>query len=319
MDISLKPLDRQAIVITGASSGIGLATALMAAKAGAKVSLVARSGPVLEDAVQQIRREGGEAIAVVADVADFEEVERAAQLALQNFGRIDTWVNNAGVSVYGRIDEVELRDARRIFDVNYWGVVHGSLAALPHLRQQGGALINLGSEASDAAIPLQGAYTASKHAVKGFTDSLRIELEADDAPVSVTLVQPTAVDTPYPEHAGNYLSQEPKLPTPMIDPQSVARAILAAAVRPTRHVRVGAMAVINTAMAKTLPRIADAVAVAQIGRRQRDEAPHHGSGNLYTPSNDGRTRGRGNEDAADFSAAKAANVRPADAERASSA
>jgi short-subunit dehydrogenase len=319
MDISLKPLDRQAVVITGASSGIGLATALMAAKAGAKVSLVARSGPILDGAVKQIRREGGEAIAVVADVAVFEEVERAAQLALQNFGRIDTWVNNAGVSVYGRIDEVELRDARRIFDVNYWGVVHGSLAALPHLRQQGGALINLGSEASDAAIPLQGAYTASKHAVKGFTDSLRIELEADDAPVSVTLVQPTAVDTPYPEHAGNYLSQEPKLPTPMIDPQSVARAILAAAVRPTRHVRVGAMAVINTAMAKTLPRIADAVAVAQIGRRQRDEAPHHGSGNLYTPSNDGRTCGRGNEVAADFSAAKAANVRPADAERASSA
>jgi short-subunit dehydrogenase len=238
---------------------------------------------------------------------------------LQNFGRIDTWVNNAGVSVYGRIDEVGLRDARRVFDVNYWGVVHGCLAALPHLRENGGALINVGSEASDAAIPLQGAYTASKHAVKGFTDSLRIELEADDAPVSVTLVQPTAVDTPYPEHAGNYLSQEPKLPTPMIDPASVARAILSAAVRPTRHVRVGAMAVINTAMARTLPRIADAMAVAQIGRQQRDEAPHHRSGSLYTPSNDGRTRGRGNENAADFSTAKAANVRPVDVERAGSA
>ena len=111
-------------------------------------------------------------------------------------------------------------DSRRLFDTNFWGIVNGSLAALPYLKANGGALINIGSEVSEAIVPLQGMYSASKHAVKGFTDALRVEVEElDRAPVTITLIQPTAVDTPYPQHAKNYMDKEPRLPPPLIDPR----------------------------------------------------------------------------------------------------
>jgi short-subunit dehydrogenase len=308
MAISLKPLHQQVIVITGASSGIGLATAFAAADAGAKVVLAARSARVLEEIVQDIAGTGGEAVAVAADVSVREDVERIANTALKHFGRIDTWVNDAAVSIYGRLDELDEEDSRRLFDTNFWGVVHGSLAALPFLKAHGGALINLGSEVSEAAIPLQGMYTASKHAVKGFTDVLRIELEADDAPVSITLIQPTAVDTPFPEHAANYMSKEPKLPTPMIEPEKVASAILDAAVKPARDVHVGAMSVINTTVAKILPRLGDRMSEMQMGRQQRDEPARTREGSLYEASEDGRTTGRGNDNPADPKEAKEENL-----------
>ena len=222
MGHTLKPLNEQVIVITGASSGIGLATAETAAKRRAKLVLAARSEQTLADLVERITAKGGEAIFVECDVADRAQVDAVAGAAIGRFGRIDTWVNNAGLAIYGRLDEVSDADNRRLFDINFWGLVNGSLAALPHLKQNGGpgaALINIGSEVSDAYVPLLGMYTASKHAVKGFTDSLRVEVEEiDKAPVSVTLIQPTATDTPFPQHARNYQDQEPKLPTPTIDP-----------------------------------------------------------------------------------------------------
>jgi short-subunit dehydrogenase len=310
MPKNLKPIDQQIVAITGASSGIGLATALLAAKRGATVALIARSENTLQKIAAHIAVDGGHALAIKADVGNRTEVSNAVHAILQAHGRIDTWVNNAGVSIYGRLDEVDDPDSRRLFETNFWGVVNGSLAALPFLRRQGGALINVGSEASDAAIPLQGMYSASKHAVKGFTDALRIELDADDAGVAVTLIQPTAVDTPFPEHAGSYLSLEPKLPTPMIDPTKVAEAILDAAVRPTRHARVGAMAVVNTTVARLAPHLADSLAKLQIGRQQRQEAPHDLRGTLYEPSESGRVHGRGNDRAADFAVARESNIRP---------
>jgi short-subunit dehydrogenase len=309
MDIHLRSLNEQVIVITGASSGIGLATAAAAAERGASLVLAARSKQTLEDIAQQLSLQGTQVITVEADVGDPRQVESIATAALAAFGRIDTWVNNAGVSIYGRLDEVSLEDGRRLFDTNYWGVVHGSLAALPHLRMHGGALINIGSEASEATVPLQAMYSASKHAVKAFTDGLRMELETDKAPVSVTLIQPTAVDTPYPEHAGNYLDQEPKLPTPMIEPEKVAQAILDAATSPTKDVRVGVMSKINTTMAKVVPPVGQAMAKMQIGRQQREEAPHAREGTLYQPGESGRIHGRGNENAADTKEAKASNTR----------
>jgi len=309
MKIELKPLDEQVVVITGASSGIGLATALAAAAQGARLVLAARSRNTLAAVAEQLAAEGRDAIAVEADVGDRKHVEGIAQAAIDRFGRIDTWINNAGVSVYGRLDEVMDEDSRRVFDTNFWGVVYGSLVALPHLKRQGGALINVGSEVSDATIPLQAMYSASKHAVKGFTDGLRMELTADKAPVSVTLIQPTAVDTPFPEHAGNYMSSAPKLPTPMIEPEKVAAAILDAATSPKREDKVGAMATINTTMAKIMPRIADAMARMQMGRQQRAEAPTARAGTLYRPSEDGRVHGRGNENAAPAREAKQSNLR----------
>jgi short-subunit dehydrogenase len=309
MTINLKPLNQQVMVITGASSGIGLATALAAAEAGASVVLAARSQDTLDKIVQEIHARGGTAFAIAVDVGNRSQVEALARAAIDAFGRIDTWINNAAISIYGRLDEVSEEDSRRLFDTNFWGLVSGSLVALPYLRAQGGALINVGSEVSEAAFPLQGMYAASKHAVKGFTDSLRIELEADKAPVSVTLIQPTAVDTPYPEHAANYLAQEPKLPTPMLEPEKVASAILDAAVDPVRDVKVGAMSKLNTAMSKIAPSLADRMARSYMGKQQRNEPPHGLQGSLYTPSEDGRVHGRGDENAADKDAAMASNVR----------
>lgn len=294
MAFRLKPIDQQVIVITGASSGIGLATALEAARRGAKVMLSARSGETLAEVAEDIRRRGGEALHGVADVANRAELQRVAEAAVAQWGRIDTWVNDAGVSIYGRLDQVSEEDARRLFDVNFWGVVNGSLVALPYLKRQGGALINVGSEVSEAIVPLQGIYSASKHAVKGFTDALRVEVEeTDEAPVAITLIQPTAVDTPFPQHARNYMSKEPKLPRPQVDAERVARAILGAAQHHRRAVKVGAFAKINTAVAKLLPGLGDKLSASYRKRQQYDEPPRNPEGTLHRPGEAGRVSGTG--------------------------
>ncbi len=301
MSLKLKPVKEQVIVITGASSGIGLATAEEAAKKGAKLVLAARSDDALRDVVEKLTAKGKDAVFVECDVADRAQVEKVAEEAINRFGRIDTWVNNAGIAIYGRLDEVSDEDSRQLFETNFWGLVYGSLAALPHLKKQGGALINVGSEVSEAYMPLLGMYTASKHAVKGFTDSLRVEVEKlDEAPVSITLIQPTAVDTPFPQHARNYMDQEAALPTPMIDPKRVAKAILAAAAKPTRQKKVGVMAKVNTATAKLAPVMADVASSKQADRIQYDEPPRHPEGALHEASEDstgvvGQTHGTGGQ------------------------
>lgn len=296
MKNALKPVSTQVMVITGASSGIGLTTALMAAERGARLVLVARSGDTLTDIRNGLQETGAEAIVCPADVADREALEQAAQRAVERWGRIDTWINDAGVSIYGRLDEVSDADNRRLFETNFWGVVNGSLVALPYLKRHGGALINVGSEVSTAVIPLQGMYTASKHAVKGFTDALRVEIELiDKAPVEVVLIQPTAVDTPYPQHAANYMAEEPKLPTPMIEPEDVAEAILKAAEEGGRDIKVGTMSKINTLTARLAPRVSDRVSAMQADRQQRrDPATGDRDGALYRASEDGRTHGTPN-------------------------
>jgi short-subunit dehydrogenase len=183
-------------------------------------------------------------------------------------------------------------DSRRLFDINFWGVVNGSLAALPHLKRDGGALINVGSEVSDAAVPILGMYAASKHAVKGFTDALRIEIErVDKAPVSITLIQPTAVDTPFDEHARNYMNKQATLPDPMIDPQQVADAILSAAVKQIPNIKVGMMAKVNTFAAKNMPGIAERMAAKQVPNFQTDEPPFTPEGTLHIPGESGETHG----------------------------
>lgn len=293
MSVNLKPLNQQVIVLTGASSGIGLCTAILAAERGAQLVLVARSEDTLESLVAQITSNGGEAIHVTADVADREQMLKVAEAAIVRFGRIDTWINDAGVSSYSRLDEISEADSRRIFETNFWGVVNGSMVALPYLRKQGGALINLGSEVSEEVVPLQGMYSASKHAVKGFTDALRIEISIiDKAPVSITLIQPTAVNTPFPHNAKNYMDKEPKLPSPMIDPQRVAEAILKAATEGGRDVKVGAMAVINTTVFKLLPSLGDRMAALQAGRQQEDAPPRNPEGTLYQAGHTGRIYGQ---------------------------
>ena len=256
MDIKLKPVREQVIVITGASSGIGLVTAKEAARRGAQVVLVARNERDLEGAVESIRAEGGRAAYHVADMADQDQVDGIGETAVREFGRIDTWVNNAGVALYGRLADLSTDDMRRQFDVNYWGQVYGSLTALPHLKVQGGALINVASALPNRAIPLQGNYAATKHALKAFTDALRMELEEEGVPISVTLLKPGSVDTPLFDKARSYLGVEPQPVPPVYAPEVVAGAILACAQRPLRQVIAGG---VGSALRRSNggPRIAD--------------------------------------------------------------
>ncbi|PSJ39527.1 SDR family oxidoreductase [Allosphingosinicella deserti] len=257
MALSLKPLDQQVIVITGASSGIGLATAKAAAAAGATVVLAARTREALAGAIDQIKYAGGQGIFVVADVTRREDLENLARRAMEDYGRIDTWVNNAGVGIWGRLDEVSDADRRQLFETNFWGMVYGSEIAVEHLRRTGGALINVGSVASDVALPLQGIYSASKHAVQGFTNALRMELAADRAPVSVTLIKPASIGTPMPQHVKNYTDREARFPPPIYKPEEVAAAILRAAAHPTRQLYVGGAARSLSALSRQAPLLMD--------------------------------------------------------------
>lgn len=289
--LELEKLNRQTIVITGASSGIGLATAEMAAARGARVVLSSRNEEDLRHAADRIRARGGEATFFVADVADEHAMRQLAEHAVKTFRRLDTWVNNAGISIYGRLDEVPLEEKRRLFDVNFWGVVHGCRAALPHLRQRGGAIINIGSILSDTAIPLQGMYGASKHAVKGYTDALRIELAEEGAPIAVTLVKPASIDTMFPEHARSHMDAEPTLPPPVYAPEVVARTILHCAEHPIREITVGGAGKLMTLMRALTPRLHDVYMERTMFSAQKKSAPSDGRDSLYRPQQDGSRRG----------------------------
>ena len=293
MGLRLKKLSEQVLVITGASSGIGLVTARMAAKRGARVVLAARNAEALGRVADEINASGGEALAVVADVGNFDDVRRVSDEAIRRFGGFDTWVNNAAVSIYGRVTDQPVEDHRQLFETNYWGVVYGTLVAVEHLRMKGGALIQIGSVLSDRAIPLQGTYCASKHAVKGFTDALRMELERDRAPVSVTTVKPSAIDTPYIQHARNLLPSEPLNPPPVYAPETVAEAILFCAEHPRRDVYIGGGGKFLSEMGERAPRLTDKVmGAAMFDLQQRDEpAREYRTDSLYAPSQDGEERG----------------------------
>jgi NAD(P)-dependent dehydrogenase (short-subunit alcohol dehydrogenase family) len=292
MKIRLKHLADQVIVITGASSGIGLATARRAAKRGARVVAAARSAHALRRLVNEIRDAGGEAISVVADVGREEDVQRIARDAIEHFGGFDTWVNNAAGSVYGECLEVAIEDMRRVIDTNVWGVVFGSRVACQHLRDKGGALINIGSEVSDRAVPLQGIYSASKHAVKGWTDSLRAELQFHEVPISVSLIKPGPIDTPYAAHAKNYLQDAPVHVPPVYSVDSVVAAILHCATTPVRDMYVGSASKIVSTLNKVSPRLTDKLVANTVipgthsgkPRYVREDALHH-------PSEDLRERG----------------------------
>jgi short-subunit dehydrogenase len=288
MTVKLKPVNEQVIVITGATSGIGLCTARMAAKRGARLVLAARNEEALGKLCHELSRAGTQCYYVVADVGREDQVRRIASETLSAFGSFDTWVNNAATSIYGRLEDIPIEDQRRLFETNYWGVVYGSLVAARTLKIHGGALINLGSTLSDRAIPLQGPYCASKHAVKGFTDALRMELEAESAPVSVSLIKPASIDTPYLEHARNYLDLGPENPPPVYAPETVAETILYCAENQVRDVFVGSAAKAHSLAGKFAPRTFDKLMEATfLGQtRSGEPAEPHDRENLYEPHDD---------------------------------
>lgn len=303
--MKLKPLSDQVIVVTGASSGIGLATARTAAEAGAKVLMVARSEDVLRDLVAGMQAEGLTVEAKAADVGDAAGVQAAADYAVATWGRIDTWVNDAGSAIFGKVLDTPLDEQERLFRTNYFGVVNGCAAAVPYLKRQGGALITVGSLASDMPAPPMGIYSATKHATKAYVEVLRMELSEEGAPVSVTLVKPSGIDTPIGQHAENHGSEgEAQIPPPIYDPQLVADAILACAVHPRREVTVGGGGRAQVLFSQHFPalyeRLAGRVARAaysptkkqptpsnlkwgvRAGRERSGEHPHARKTSLYT-------------------------------------
>jgi NAD(P)-dependent dehydrogenase (short-subunit alcohol dehydrogenase family) len=290
MAIKLKPLREQVLVVTGATSGNGLAIVEQATRRGAAVVAVARNEAALEALRARLSADGGRIAICVADVSDLPAVERVAAVATATFGGIDSWVNNAGIGIYGTLEQVPVEDHRRVFDVNYFGVLHGSLVAVRHLRRRGGgAIVNIGSILGDRAIVQQGPYCATKHAVQGLTDTLRMELEQVAADISVTLIKPGAIDTPFPEHARNFMDQPPRLPPPLYAPELVADAVLFACENPRRTLYVGGGGLMSSLLSRATPRIADKI-MEVIGTPAQQKPGDAGDptrrDNLYEPRTD---------------------------------
>jgi short-subunit dehydrogenase len=259
LNYDLKPIDSQVIVITGASSGIGLATAKAAAAAGAKVMLAARDEHALERICNDLKSAGGDVDFRKTDVGEEEQVQALADRTIERFGGFDTWVNNAGVGLIATVDKTSTEDHQQIFRTNYFGVVHGSIAAVRYFRRkrEPAALINLGSVVSDMPSPLSVAYSATKHAIKGFTDGLRIELMQEELPISVTLIKPSAIDTRFFDHAKTEMGGMGKAPGPHYAPDVVAAAIIHAAQHQKRDFPVGATAVFAAAAEQVAPEFVD--------------------------------------------------------------
>jgi NAD(P)-dependent dehydrogenase (short-subunit alcohol dehydrogenase family) len=293
--MKLKPLNEQVLVITGASSGNGLATATAAVRKGASVVLAARNLEALRQVESRLQAEGGQVAIVATDVADQAAVERLAQTAIDRFGGFDSWINNAAAATYGTVEQVPVADHRRVFDVNYFGTLHGCLVAARHLRERGGgAIINLGSILGDRAIIQQGPYSATKHAVQALTDTLRMELEREQAGISVTLIKPGAINTPYPEHARNFMDEPPRLPPPLYDPALVADAVLFACTTPKREIYVGGGGIVSSLIGQVAPRLTD-LAMEAIGTRIQQKPGDAGKpdrrDNLHEPRSDGQIHG----------------------------
>jgi short-subunit dehydrogenase len=249
-----RPIAEQVVVVTGASTGIGRATALALAKRGARVVLAARGDRLLGELQQQITSNGSEALMVPTDVADFVQVQQLAEDALARYGRIDTWINNAGVSLFASVRNTEVAEFRRLMDVNYMGQVHGAKVALPLMHRQGeGTIIFVGSVESKHGLALQAAYSASKAAIDAFAQALRQEVQGTG--IAISTILPASIDTPLYQHARCKEGCEPRPLPPFYSPEKVARVIVGCCEQPRSSVVVGAsgrMLVIANAIAPAL-------------------------------------------------------------------
>jgi short-subunit dehydrogenase len=253
----------------------------------------------------------------VADVGNEGDVAQIARTAVDQFGGFDTWVNNAGVGIYGGLLDVSTADSRRLFDTNFWGIVYGSLEAARGLRLRSrtgpfaGAIINIGSEVSDRAVPVLGMYSASKHAVKGFTDALRMELEKAGDPISVTLVKPGATDTPFPQHAKNYMEESPELPAPIYAPEVVAKVILHCAQNPEREMFAAGSAKLHSVEGALAPRFLDWMMEAMFFDKQKSRKPaDHSEEALYAATTGLKERSGTRHDARESSMYTQASMYP---------
>jgi short-subunit dehydrogenase len=282
-----RALSQQVVVITGASSGLGRETALRLAQRGATVVVAARNHEALQSLCAEVERLGGTATAVATDVSEWGQVEALAQQTLDAHGPIDTWINCAAVSLYGTVAEVEVAEIDRVLDVILRGQIYGMKAALSVMQPAGtGTIINVASALAVRSVPLQSAYCAAKAGVRGFAQSLRMELEHEQVPVSVCTVLPSAINTPLFDHARSHIGVKPKPVPPIYEPSVVAGAILAVAQRPQDEVVVGGGGKILTLVERFAPRLADQLLLGpgKAWSKQRTSQPADGTDNLFTPS-----------------------------------
>ncbi|MFG1998183.1 SDR family oxidoreductase [Spirillospora sp. NPDC048911] len=287
---------KKVVVITGASSGIGRATALEFAGKGVAVVLAARREEALEKVARECESAGAQALAVPTDVAEAGAVEELGRQAVDQFGRIDVWVNAAAVSLFGPIQDVPLDDFRRTLDVNVMGYVHGARVALRHMRDQGsGVLVNVSSVTSLMPQPYATAYVMSKAAVSALSASLRQELQVTgDRKIKVCTVLPATIDTPLFQHAANYTGRRVVAMPPVYPAEQVAKAIVRLANHPQREVIVGRAGHVMRRQARKRPHVLERVAARQVDRTHlsREEPAPAMSGNLHVaPADTGSVTG----------------------------
>ncbi len=270
----LKPVDQQVVALMGASSGIGRETAIRFANRGAKVVVSARNEGVLQSLVDEIRRDGGEALAVPADVAEFEQVEAVADRAVEEYGALDTWVHLSGVGLYATFDQTKPEEFRRVMEVNLMGQVYGAMVALPHLKREGrGALIHISSVEAKRSAPFHSAYAASKHGIDGFLESLRVELKRQGWSIGVTNVMPAAINTPFFSSSHTKLGVKPRGFPPIYQPNTVADVVLYAAENPTREIIAGGAGKAMLLTQRISPRLMDALMLLAGFDSQKTDEP----------------------------------------------
>jgi short-subunit dehydrogenase len=228
------------VVITGASAGVGRAAAHRFARAGARIGLIARDADALNDVKSELETLGGAGFIVPADVSNSDEVFAATDAIVRQLGPIDVWINDAMVTVFSPVWDMTPAEFRRVTEVTYLGVVHGTMAALHHMRQRNrGTIIQVGSALAFRGIPLQAAYCGAKHAIRGFTNSLRAELIHDKSPIRVTTVELPAVNTPQFDWARTHMAYQPRPVAPVVQPEVIADAIFRAASHRAREYWIG--------------------------------------------------------------------------------
>jgi NAD(P)-dependent dehydrogenase (short-subunit alcohol dehydrogenase family) len=279
------PLSDQVVVITGASSGIGRATAHRFARHGATVVLAARNDEALRAAAGEVERLGGTALIVPTDVGEWDQVQTLARTAQERFGRIDTWVNGAVVSSYGPLVDTPVEALDRVLQVGLRGQVYGARAVLPIMRSQGGGtIIGISSVLGVRAVPLQVAYCVAKHGTTALYEGLRVEERIAGSGVDITTILPATVNTPFYDIVPSFMGTRPPMVPPVYQPSAVVDAVIRAATRPTRHVFIGAAAPL-AALQRLSPRALDVIltTAGSIFVRNRTQAPDGGQSNHQQP------------------------------------
>jgi NAD(P)-dependent dehydrogenase (short-subunit alcohol dehydrogenase family) len=285
--VQLKPVGEQVVVLMGASSGIGRETALRFAKSGAKVVASARGEDGLDSLVEEIRAEGGEALAVPADTSEFDQVKAVADRAVREYGRLDTWVHLAAVGLFATFEQTTPEEFARVIDVNLMGQVYGAMAALTHIKREGrGALIHISSVEAKRSFPFHSAYGASKHGIDGFLEGLRVELKHEGWPISVTQVMPGTINTPFFDKGRSKIGVKAVGIPPIYEPETVANIIMYAAENPARDLVSGGAAQALILNQRLSPRILDAILATRAGfapQKTNEPRSEDDPDNLYAP------------------------------------